>query len=80
VVKDDVPIPCDGILGSEFLRDNNAILDYNKRNLIMGNDYSILQQKKIRVPARTVPVSFNITNPEKTEGYVPRCEPVKGPW
>ncbi|EFN72090.1 hypothetical protein EAG_03059, partial [Camponotus floridanus] len=28
VIQDDVTIPRDGILGSEFLEDNRAILDY----------------------------------------------------
>ncbi|KMQ92398.1 enzymatic polyprotein endonuclease reverse [Lasius niger] len=80
VVLDDISIPSDGIIGSEFLRDNNAILDYNKEVLIIKDIIiPFYKEKKVTIPARTVtPVCFNITNPEKAEGYIPFCEPVKG--
>jgi len=80
VVSNELPIPTDGILGSEFLRDNNAILDYNKELLVVGSFLiPFYKETRVRVPARTVlPVSFHVSNPEQTEGYVPRYEPVKG--
>jgi len=80
VVQVEVPIPSDGILGSEFLKINNAILNYDKGSLIIGNmSIPFYNKNEIIVSARTVlPVSFNITNPEKTEGYIPHCELVKG--
>lgn len=71
VVSDNISIPSDGILGSEFFKDNNTILDYNKESLIIDNmSVPFHNDREITVLARTVlPISFNITNPEKTEGY-----------
>jgi len=83
VVQDEVPIPSDDILGSEFkkiFKNNDAILDCGRETLIIEDMLiSFFNEKGITIPARMVlSISYNITNPEKAEGYIPRCEPIKG--
>lgn len=80
IVRDDFGIPADGIIGAEFLNQNNAIIDYNQSRLAFGDiQVPFFKKERVLVPSRTVvTVSFNITNPERKEGYVPRNEPVKG--
>lgn len=40
IVPDDFPIPCNGILGKDFLKANKCIINYSKNSLeLLSNDY-----------------------------------------
>ena len=80
VVPDNVIFQYHGILGTEFLKNCNATLDYRHRALLLDDliiPFTTKEQKII--PPRTVtPISFIITNPEIDKGYIPMHEPTKG--
>ncbi|KMQ81341.1 hypothetical protein RF55_26650, partial [Lasius niger] len=80
LISNEVPIPWDGLIGSEFLRLNGASLNYKDKTLIVGDMIiPFYEQEEIKIPARTVmPISFNVSNPEITDGYVPVYNSQKG--
>lgn len=75
VVPDDFPIPQDGILGAEFLRET-AQIDFADQTVTWhGATYPFTQRETAKIPARTSSVLYvNIVNPETTIGYVPRIK------
>ena len=65
VVRDDFPIPCDGIIGMDFIRKYNCILDFNE-----NYDYLILRpnnlKHNIEIPLSNT-CNENITLPARSE-------------
>ena len=80
IVRNNFGIPADGLLGATFLKENNAVINYSKRCLEFDNiQVPFFENERTKIPARTVvTVSFNITNPEREEGFIPKNEPIKG--
>ncbi|KAM0735252.1 Retrovirus-related Pol polyprotein from transposon 17.6 [Formica fusca] len=80
VVKNDFGVPADGIIGANFLKHNNAIVDYKHKCLVFEDiRVPFFENEKVMIPSRSiVDIAFNITNPEKKEGYIPRNESIKG--
>lgn len=80
VVSEDIAFLQGGILGSEFLRDNDATLDY-KAEVLKIKDVTIpfFVKRESIIPKRsTCPASFIIFNPEVKAGYIPLTQPVEG--
>ena len=55
IILNEVPIEHDGILGSEFFRNNNARINYAEKQLELNHEiYPFKMQETILVPARTI--------------------------
>ena len=55
IIPNEVPIERDGILGTEFFRNNNAKINYAEKQLEINNEvYPFKMQETILVPARTI--------------------------
>jgi len=72
VVNNNFPIPQDGILGSDFLRDASKI-DFLKGTVVWQGLSIPLNQKRTFIPARTRTVlPLRVSNPNVETGFVPR--------
>ena len=55
IIPNEVPIEHDGILGTEFFRNNNAKINYAEKQLEINDKiYPFKMQETILVPARTI--------------------------
>ena len=74
IIPNEVPIDEDGVLGSEFFRENKLNLNYVSKCLEIQNKlYPIESTHILTIPARIVTTFYiPIENTEKSEGYVPR--------
>ena len=73
IMSNEVPIEHNGILGTEFFRNNNAKINYVERQLEINNEiHSFETQKTILVPARTI-LNFHLKlkNSEQKQGFIP---------
>ena len=74
IIHNEVPIDKDGVLGSEFFRENKVNINYISKCLEIQNKlYPFESTQILIIPARTV-TTFHIPieNTEKSEGYIPR--------
>lgn len=80
IVPDDITFRYQEILGSEFLKECNATLDYGRKALLLDNlIVPFTKEEQKIIPLRTVAlISFVISNPEISKGYIPLHEPTKG--
>jgi len=80
VVSDDITFSQSGILGTEFLKENEAYIDYKNQTLKLNDIIiSFYKDEVVTVPPRlSIQASFPITNPEITAGYVPLINLAKG--
>ena len=80
MIPNEVPIEHDGILGTEFFRNNNAKINYAEEQLEINNEvYPFEMQEPILVPARTIS-DFNvrIRNSEQKQGFIPQLHLCNG--
>jgi len=80
LIPDDAPFLQDGILGIEFLRMHNAVLDFkNKRLLYDDSSIPFSETEFIPLKPRSVtPFYVFITNPEVKTGYIPLNKSING--
>lgn len=79
LVDDDFPLKQDGLLGSEWLSQNNGRLDFSNRGLWVGLekfDFSNFPRgKKVMLAARTKQrVDLEVLNREKKDGYLEQID------
>ena len=74
IIPNEVPIDEDGVLGSEFFRENKVNIIYVSKCLeIRKKRYPFELTQILTIPARTVRTFYiPIENTEKSESYVPR--------
>ena len=76
IVSDSFPISADGILGVEFLREQEATLSFKDGSISFGNPcetVAFTNHDTLYLPARTKTlVQINIQNPSRSAGYIPR--------
>jgi len=80
VVSDYIIFSQSGILETEFLKENEAYIDYKNQTLKLNDIIkSFYKNEIVTVPPRSsIQASFPITNPEITAGYVPLVNLAKG--
>lgn len=80
VVSNDFPFPQNGILGSEFLRQNSVSIDYRDKYVKWGNIYIRFdEEERIQIKPRSVtPFYVRIGNPEARVGHVPTLQICEG--
>lgn len=80
VVSDSVGFIPDGILGNTFLLENAVKVDYKNRSLHYDDmEIPFTENVNVEIKGRTIfPFYINVTNPEKSNGYVPLITPIKG--
>lgn len=80
MVADDFPIPQAGILGSDFLVERNALINYRENQLEWDDGTLPFESDdEIRIPARAYSQIFvKVLNPEVKEGYISRISIEKG--
>lgn len=73
LVPDDTPFSQHGILGTGFLQDHNAVLDFKNKCLNYNNTcMPFAEANSITLQPRSVtPFHCYITNPELQTGYIP---------
>ena len=74
IIPNEVPIEHDGILGTEFFRNNNAKINYAEKQLEIHNKvYPFGMQETILVPTRTISDFYvRIKNSEQKQGFIPQ--------
>jgi len=76
VVPDNFPIPQEGILGTDFLKDSaSTLIKYNAQGSITWHGITIpcTRQGAVLIPAKTAKIFYvKIKNPEIKAGLVPR--------
>lgn len=74
VVPNDFPIKPDGILGTEFFKNQKATIDYPRACLVVnGVPYYFHNDETVTIPARTRKQIFvRVANPEIRCGYIPK--------
>ena len=74
IIPNEVPIDEDGVLGSEFFRENKVNINSVSKFIEIQNKLYLFESTQIlTVPARTVTTFYIlIKNNEKSEGYIPR--------
>lgn len=78
VVQNNFPIPQEGILGSDFLRDASQIDFKNQFILWQGIQIPLAQRETVVIPARSRATFYvKITNPDIAVGYIPRLSVCK---
>ena len=72
VVSRSFPIAQDGILGIDFLKNHQAILDFDVDCLLFGKEkYPLFGYTNIHVPARTKKqIQLKLKNNNLSEGYI----------
>ena len=72
IIRNEVPIEHDGILGTEFFRNNNAKIHYAEKKIEIINEmYPFEMQETILVPARTISVFYvTIKNSKHKQGFI----------
>lgn len=72
IVRDDFPINCDGILGSEFFNSNKAVISFQERAMIVGGRKIPFYEDLIELPPRSRQlVQVRVSNKALTQGYLP---------
>ena len=74
IIPNEVPIDEDGVLGSEFFRENKVNISYVSKCLEIQNKlYPFESTQILTIPTRTIATFYiPFENTEKSEGYVPR--------
>ncbi|RYA68141.1 hypothetical protein DD595_25680, partial [Enterobacter cloacae complex sp. 4DZ3-17B2] len=54
VVRNNFPIDCEGILGSEFLKDNEATIDYKNNHIKWKGNKINFHKESMVISARTI--------------------------
>ena len=74
IIPNEVPIEHNGILGTEFFRNNNAKINYAEKQLEINNKiYPFEMQKTILILARTISDFYvRIKNSEQKQGFIPQ--------
>ena len=74
IICNEVPIEHDGILGTEFFRNNNAKINHAEKQLAINNQiYPFEMQETISIPARTISDFYvRIKNSEQKQGFIPQ--------
>ena len=80
IIPNEVPIEHDGILGSEFFRNNNARINYAEKQLEISNEvYPFEIEETIFIPARTISdIYVRIKNSEQKQGLIPQLHLCNG--
>ena len=80
IIPNEVPIEHDGILGTEFFRNNNAKINYAEKQLEINNEvYPFEMQETILVPARRISGFYvNMKNSEQRQGFIPQLHLCNG--
>ena len=80
IIPNEVPTEQDGILGTEFLRNNDAKINYAEKQLKINNEvYPFEMQETILVPARTISYFYvRIKNSEQKQGFIPQLHLYNG--
>ena len=80
IIPNEVPIEHDGILGTEFFRNNNAKINYAEKKLEINNEiYPFEMQETILVPARTISDFYaRIKNSKQKQGFIPQLHLCNG--
>lgn len=80
VVNDEFPIVTQGILGSSFFSEHQALIDYpNQRVILQDIIYLFKDKESIVLPARTnMGVIARVLNPEIGTGYLRRLDGCEG--
>ena len=80
IIPNEVPIEHDGILGTEFFRNNNAKINYAEKQLEINDKiYTFEMQETILVPARTISDFYvRIKNSEEKQGFIPQLHLCNG--
>lgn len=76
VVDSNFPIPWDGILGIQFLKQHNASLSFRDQTLTiegLTKPIPFVEHSIVTLPARSkVLITLKVANPECKDGYIPR--------
>ena len=80
IIPNEVPIEHDGILGTEFFRNNNAKINYAQKQLELNDKiYPFEMQETILVPARTISDFYvRIKNSDQNLGFIPQLHLCNG--
>jgi len=80
LIPNDAPFMQDGILGIEFLKTHNAVLDFKlKRLLYDDSSIPFFETEHVLLEPRSVtPFYAIITNPEIKTGYIPLHKTING--
>ena len=80
IIPNEVPIKHDGILGSEFFRNNDAKINYTEKQFEINNEiYPFEMQESILIPARTIPDFYvRIKNNQQQQGFIPQLHLCNG--
>lgn len=77
VTNDDIPFAQSGLIGTEFLKEHDASVNYKTEVLHLQN--LEVPFHGITIPARTVKqVVLSVANAELAEGYIPLSNPLPG--
>ena len=73
-IPNEVRVEKDGVLGSEFFKDNNVNVNYILKCLQMENhNYPFKSTNTLSIPARTVTIFYvQVKNMERSKEYIPR--------
>ena len=74
IIPNEVPIEHDGILDTEFPRNNNAKIKYAEKRLEINNEvYPFEIEETIFIPARTISDFYvRIKDSEQKQGFIPQ--------
>ena len=80
IILNEVPIEHDGVLGTEFFRNNNARINYAEKQLEINNEvYPFEIEEAILIPARTISDFYvRIINSEQKHGFIPQLRLCNG--
>jgi len=80
LIPNNAPFTQDGILGIEFLKMHNAVLDFKHRQLLCDDaNVPFFESEHVLLKPRSVtPFHILISNPEIKTGYVPLHKTVNG--
>ena len=80
LIPDDVPVEHDGVLGTKFFQNNNAKINYAKKQLEMNKqNYPFESQDYITIPGRSISdIYVHVTNKDKLIGYVSQLSVTDG--
>ena len=76
VVSNDFPKEADLILGTEFLKEQDAVLSFKEETLLYGNPHGttpFVSHDTVSLPARTKSLTrVTIQNSTRSNGYLPK--------
>ena len=80
LVPNDIAFPQHGVLGTEFFKEHNAIINFDEKYLqYSGARMPFTETEYIKIKPRSVtPFYVFISNPELKTGYLPLLKPLDG--